>query len=339
MRQIALTHEIRTAGSPLYRFFHGRFPNVAPMVEEFRTRLEAVPTSYPPGNEADPPWSTIGTAIDYRLLYYFWAKPFRALDAFKGAVYSYIGDPKDMVGIPWQANLAASGGMTMVPRLVHDYFADLDMMLHQLQPVRRRLAPEQEAEICRYCFVLALFEQVLRTHQLPPTSPLQAFNPKATATAADLLSLADPWVDDLCQLSWLFYERQRKMFSQQAWIHPRNLWRMAGAEADLLLEGYVIDFKTTTNPKLDPTWLYQVLGYVLLEYPPEHPVQGVGLYMVRQGVLVRWRLGNLLLRLMHGSPVALEVLQTEFRQVLTREYGLMPSCSMRTPRSRMWIQR
>jgi hypothetical protein len=112
-----------------------------------------------------------------------------------------------------------------------------------------------------------------------------------------------------------------KMFSHQARIHPRNLSRMVGAEADLWLDGYVIDFKTTTTPKLDPTWLYQVLGYVFLGYPPEAPVQGVGFYMVRQGVLVRWRLDNLLLRLMQGSPVPLQVLKTDFEKALTEACG------------------
>ncbi len=134
----------------------------------------------------------------------------------------------------------------------------------------------------------------------------------STATVADLLALADPWVDDLRQLSWLFYDRQRKMFAQQAWIHPKSTNQAIGAGADLLLDGYVIDFKTAIDRKLDPNWLYQVLGYVLLGFRFKQPVQGVGIYMVRQGVLVRWRLDNLLLRLMHGAPVSLEALKAEF---------------------------
>jgi hypothetical protein len=39
----------------------------------------------------------------------------------------------------------------------------LDALLARVQPVGRRLEPEAEQELARYCFVLALFEEVFRT--------------------------------------------------------------------------------------------------------------------------------------------------------------------------------
>ena len=322
MRRIAVTTEIRTAGTPINRFFHERFPNTGPMIEEFSSRLTPATTLYPPRNGGTPPYATLGTAIDYRLLYYFWAKPFRALDAYKGALRIRIGDPSDIVHIPLHESMGHSATRSAT-RLVYDFFMSLEHLLAEIRPVRRRLLDSQEALLCRYCFVLGLFEEIERTvGRTPSASPLRAFVGKATATVADLLSLADFWLDDLCHLSRLFHDRQRKMFTQQAWIHPKNIWRMAGAEADLLVEGYVIDFKTTISPRLDPTWLYQVLCYVLLEYPPEHAVRGVGFYLVRQGVLVRWRLEHLIFRLMNEEPMPLEQLRTEFRELLSGAYGL-----------------
>ena len=91
MRLIAVTKELRTAGTPMHRFFHERFPNTAPMIEEFSSRLTPAITIYPPRSGDPPPYATIGTAIDYRLLYYFWAKPFRGLDAYKGGRQRFLG--------------------------------------------------------------------------------------------------------------------------------------------------------------------------------------------------------------------------------------------------------
>jgi hypothetical protein len=253
MRLVAVTRELRTAGTPLSRFFHERFPNVAPMVAEFDSRLVGATTLYPPADHGQPPYATLGTAIDYRLLYYFWAKPYRALDAFKGARTSFIGNPRDTACIPWQA-VDPTGGMTQVPRLVRDFFDGLEQTLAATNPVCRCLSAAAEERLCRYCYVLALFDEVYRHGgvPLPAGSPLIAFQGHETAEVADLLALADPWLGDLCQLSWLFYARGRRMFSEHAWIHPKNVWRMAGAEADLLVSGYVIDFKTTIKPRLDP---------------------------------------------------------------------------------------
>src|SRR5581483_164085 len=122
---------------------------------------------------------------------------------------------------------------TIVPRLVRDFFDGLEQTLATTKPVRRRLSGAADELLCRYCYVLALFDEVYRHGglPLPVGSSLIAFQEHDAAQVADLLALADPWIPDLCQLSWLFFARQRRMFSEQAWIHPRNVWRMAGAEA------------------------------------------------------------------------------------------------------------
>jgi hypothetical protein len=316
MPYMSLTYELRRAGSPVHVFFHDRFPNVAPMIAEFDSRLVAATTLHPPKRAVEPPYATIGVAIDYRLMYYFWAKPFRGLDAFKGARWSPgVGDPQDSVAVAIH-DAGSQYGTTSISRLVYDFFMSLERLLAEIRPVRRRLEYDQETRLCRYCFVLGLFEERQRSPGTMRSSQLGPFVSNSSATVADLLTLADTWVDDLCQLSWFFYDRQRTMFAQQAWIHPKNTNQAIGAGADLLLDGYVIDFKTTVDRKLDPSWLYQVLGYVLLGFRFKQPVQGVGIYMVRQGVLVRWRLDNLLLRLMNGAPVSLEELKAEFGATL-----------------------
>ena len=56
--------------------------------------------------------------------------------------------------------------------------------------------------------------------------------------------------NDLARLSWLFARSQQAWLDKQVWTHPKNIWQTAGAAADLWLDGYILDLKATTTPKL-----------------------------------------------------------------------------------------
>jgi hypothetical protein len=323
VRFISLTQELRKADSPISRFFHERFAHIAPIVRRTNAGLRSAKTLYPLQGGTTPPYSTIGTAIDYRLMYYFGITKYIDLEAFKGASTTSVGNPRDRVGIRLQPTLFSAGGNIQVTRLTFNFFTSLERVLQRTRPVRQRLEPDDEAALCRHCFVLALFSEI-RGHPLPPHSPLVHFTDRPEATVADLLALADPWVTDLCQLSWLFFDSQQVLFDRQAWPHPKNIWQMAGAAADLWAGGYILDVKTTTTPKLDVAWLYQVLGYVLLRYPEHQPVRGVGIYLARQGILVRWELNEVLLCMMGVPTPPLEELSAAYLEVLRSGYSVEP---------------
>ena len=68
---------------------------------------------------------------------------------------------------------------------------------------------------------------------------------------------------------------------------------VGGANGDLIVNGCLWDIKTTLNKRAKGVWLYQLLGYVLLDYRDEHEIDHVGFLFPRQAASVCWNLQNL----------------------------------------------
>jgi hypothetical protein len=47
--------------------------------------------------------------------------------------------------------------------------------------------------------------------------------------------------------------------------------------------------------------LYQLLGYVLLDYEDAHAIDSVAVYLSRQALVIRWPLDELLKTLLEGT--------------------------------------
>ena len=79
-----------------------------------------------------------------------------------------------------------------------------------------------------------------------------------------------------------------------------------------------MELKASVNSKIDPDWLWQLAGYVLLDYEDTYHMRDLGIYMVRQGMRFQWSVEEFL-RLLTGNPQAsLESLRQEFRRMLPR---------------------
>ena len=87
-------------------------------------------------------------------------------------------------------------------------------------------------------------------------------------------------------------------------------------DADLIAGGLLIELKTTSKkPSLAVTDLWQILGYVLMDYVDEFAITDVALFSARYGYLAQWNLGALLTQLA-GRPMATAELRAEFRALL-----------------------
>lgn len=180
------------------------------------------------------------------------------------------------------------------------FFVSLDETLSRLGPwqdPRPRLDEEDERLLCRYCAVLAIIEQVFRFGRVPPGSPL--IEPEPAQDSSELLSrVPDLWVEDLCALSWGFHDSQEKLLGEvrQVELGPTfdGSRDVGGADADMILDGLLVDMKTTTSPKVKGEMIHQLLGYVLLDYSDHYGIQQVGIYLSRQRKLITWTLDALL---------------------------------------------
>ena len=312
---MSLSSHLRDRNSPIRDFIRSQFPNTREFLSEDRRWIKNVPVIRP---DAKLPYSTIGTAIDYRIRYYFGVTPHSELVAYHGAAQLMV--------VP--ANLLVATGRVPIPSeepaidtyVVHDFFRLLGELTDRNNPVGRRLPADEEDELNRYCVALALFEQVFR-------AGLSANSPLATSKLAgyeSLLGIAEAhWLDDLRNLSWKFFDEFNHLLQLPHTLNPNfdGSRDVGGADADLVIDGKLIDIKTTVRTEINSDWLWQLLGYVLLDYSDSNQIDGIGLYMARQGVLVDWDLNEALEILCPGDTPSIADLRCQFKDVVNDFLG------------------
>ena len=269
------------------------------------------------------PYTTLGIAIDYRIRYYFCITPAEKLVAWRGADLMVTFGPEALLNSsPEQPPIPVMRPLeTSFAKLVQDFFFSLEEKLASLSPNERLLDRCEEEELNRYCFVLALFEEVSRSG-LHRTSPLISNGP--ITTVDELLAIPEPdWVDDMGKMSWLFKERSGDLLSGRAILNPRfdGSRAIGGADADLIVDDCLIEMKATVNPStsMERPKLYQLLGYVLLDYSDRYLLNSAGFYFVRQGVMARWLLTDLLETLSGGKAPPLKEVREQFKLLVEAE--------------------
>lgn len=332
-KKMSLTSHLGSSTSPIGQFLRQRFASSIGLTKEANKLLRSVMTIRPAVSSS--PYGTLGMAIDYRIRYSFAITPSNQLVAWQGApilAFKPLERDEDIpvdwedlpqgVGIP--TRLDPSGvplDIAQGPypwKLIDSFFARLDMVLAEIQPVRRRLELESEQLLARYCFVLSLFEEAFRSDRYLD-GPLLVPTPKRSVE--ELLSIAeDTWIADLCAMATLFYDHYSHLLSQPAVLNPTFTGSrdVGGADADLIVDGCLIDIKASVQPKIDPEWLRQLAGYVLLDYTDERRIHSVGIYMARQGVLLTWSLTDFFHLLTGDETLSVEALRQEFRQLCQR---------------------
>lgn len=219
---MSLTGELKKKDSPVTRWFEEWLPNLAPVSKEWYAKVKPVPIIRPDTERSVP--GTVGTAFDYRLRYYFAATPLekqvaatgmRLVDA-RRRIETQRAAPEaffDLYGAP----PAAAGP---VADLLLDFRERLDAFLAEVDPAGRELDDEAEQLLCRYCYVLAWFDEPFRAGLLI-NSPLYTL--PSGATVDDLLALPEQiWSDDLVTLSRLFGRNSYAEFARREVIlNPR----------------------------------------------------------------------------------------------------------------------
>lgn len=321
MPPMSLSSHLNDPQSPVYGFMRERFPNIRSFVRETNKEIKEATTIRPEG-KVD--WGTIGMAIDYRLRYYFDVPSSKNLVAWKGsqlvagkafhASPEELSDPKRLSELMRRKE---GGEWDGAPKVVAEFFVDLENILSQLSPQRRRLEREHEEILARYCVGLALFEQVLRLGLISPGSLL--IFPQPVGTASELLArVPQAWVDDLCALSWAFHEDHEELLARPVVLNPTfdGSPDVGGADADLIVDGCLLDIKTRVEPRLRGDDLYQLLGYTLLDYSDRYGIGEAGIYFTRQQRMLRWPLGDLIGNLSGEDVPSLHELRDQLRSIV-----------------------
>ena len=128
-------------------------------------------------------------------------------------------------------------------------------------------------------------------------------------------------MDDLCQLSEAFFHAFDGRFSDDAVLNPtfQGGGDVGGADGDIIVDGCLMEFKATVKASIEKVrGLYQLIGYLLLDYDDEYGIEKLGFYMARQGQVIEWSVADLFERLMDRGSPSLPVMRQEFRDKIAR---------------------
>lgn len=325
---MSLTSYLNDPASPIGQFIKQRFAQTGRLTKAANQHLKSADTIRPVNADSSYPYGIIGAAIDYRIRYAFAITPYRRLVAWHGAMKLAIRPPEsdddilldwiDLRGLTLPAALLETG-VAQGPyalSLIRDFFNQLENVLNTIQPKGRRLEEEHEKSLDRYCIVLSLFEQVFRSDAYL-RGPLMI--PTVKHSVEELLALTqDSWIDDLGTLFTLFFDRCATLLSKPSILNPTFAGSIdiGGADADIIVEGCLIDMKTSILSQIKAEYLYQLAGYILLDIDDQYSIDSVGIYMARQGLLFHWPVSEFVLELTGNNTHSLASLRREFRTLL-----------------------
>jgi hypothetical protein len=241
-----------------------------------------------PENPDGFPWPTIGTAFDYQLRFLLGEKRLDRLVARHGAA---------RLALYW----GTFNGLPLGYVELTERFA---AMKRASRTWASPTTPEGRRELAQLGYVLALYEQL----KLGMRAPLKKI----------LASIRDDALEDLTELTQLLVETQPDLVASTHRIFNPTFSAsidLGGADADLVVDGRLLDIKTKLHGDIRRVDLWQLLGYALGDYDDAHDITEVGLYFSRQGVQVAWGIDTLM-ELMSGAPQDLSEMRQRFRETV-----------------------
>jgi hypothetical protein len=162
----------------------------------------------------------------------------------------------------------------------------VDQRVASIGPAARELDEQEEVELGRICYVLALFEEVYRAG-LWPGSPLSS----QAMTSLDALLSAVPHLatEDISMLAAAMYPIWLPLTGLPFDLNPKfdGSADVRGADAGLIVDGVLVDIKTKTKANLDKLTVFQLLGYLFLDYSNHYDINELALYYSRTAEFVR----------------------------------------------------
>ena len=228
----------------------------------------------------------------------------------------------DLPNVPHSFSI---GGTTWVPEdpVVSGFFEALEEAVTEIAPHLRIPSEAEERTLARFCLTLSAFEAAYRAGPFAPWPPPH-FGDILPGNVAELLALVpNDWVDDAAALGAEFVRRYSSWHGADAILNPSFAGsdHVGGADADLIVDGCLWELRTTKKRKAQGIWLYQLLGYVLLDYDNEYAIDSVGFLLPRQKTHVSWPVHELIAELSRRDDLDLSDLRESLRQICDSDAG------------------
>jgi hypothetical protein len=297
---VSLSSHLADRGSPVRQWFEYQFPNTRRVALEANRELRAGEGSclVPPPAGSDP--GLVGTAVDYLLRAHVGPDVLVNTVSRNAARFLSVEFPR-ATGLEQEAR----------------------DIIGNLSPWESSLSVGEFEKLVRACLALARFEQWYRAGPAVAAyirEPLRALPPGGTvrdlvdatvgaASVADLIVLGRAAVEDQADLLRAARVDSNPNFAQSI--------PLGGADADLIADGLLIDWKATKTPNIvgrDELW--QLVGYAAADTPDSFSIRRVGIGALRWRRRVVWPLPDLLTELAEGPVAGLPELRREFAEVV-----------------------
>lgn len=309
---------VKDPSSGLRQLLATELPDTAAVRTAYKAARSGPPDVLSPAPDGGqrPAWGTLGAAIDHRIRF--------ALSDAVPSIDGSIGLGIALCGTPFLGRPPATA--KALRRAGLELLQEFARLVDEHAPHDRGrsvcLEPTAEDQLARACYVAALFEEAYRSGQLWPGTSLG--DADADVTLSQLLAEVPPYV---CADIAAVAARADTGLNAVRAHSTAALTRIGptfagstdvdGADADWIAADLLIDVKSTVTPqKLAATDIWQLAGYVLLDYHDEYQIGRVGWYLARAGWLVTWDLTEFLTLL--GAKRALPQLRDLTARTLRR---------------------
>jgi hypothetical protein len=289
---MSLTSHLHDPNSPITRYLHQRYPYIGETMKRLHACIQVLKHT-PPTRDTYPHW-LIGQAIDYRIRFALEVPNLDNLWAGRGINhhahrYGYFGDDSHE---EW----------------FHFLKRFFTLESETPQPLKHILAPPEEQTLIKYCLILGHFEAYARSGELK-------IRPRGTVEE----TLNIPWrdeVEDLYHLTQQFYTTCTTWLSLPVVCNPifPEGDTIGGADGDIVVDRCLYDFKCSKKTRPVESWIYQMIGYVLLD--TDQTFNSCGFYFPRHASLTQWKTLPWLQHLARDHALTIKNEQTHFIDII-----------------------
>jgi len=272
------------------RYIDSNFPDIKDIVRACNRRLreQGLAEQRQIQRGVDP--MLVGTAMDYRVRAYFRCDLHRSGAVRTGlALLEALPEYRKvaMLGADLEQVETAKNGWYYKrnENIAAKFVASFRKFTADVRPERRRLTARSEERLCRYCILFANLDWIGRNPY--GNSALLNMVCYATPNIKKMLSYVDSRVvADVVHLSRLFYERHAKLIANFSKVSTGGT--LTGsfdlkADFDLLVDGCLMEIKTTGKAGIATKYLRQLIGYWLLDYDDTLKIRSFGICLTRHG--------------------------------------------------------
>lgn len=312
---MSLTFELQSKDSFVRRFIDAEFPHLQKLSKQINSSLERYESDLHQLYQKTVLYMLAGTAMDYRIRMYFSDTPHKqgalatGLSAIRGASISGYRNPwfdlhksREYIGI--------SGKLIL----------SFERFVKQFKPVRRRLAPSKEEQLCRYC---VLFAHIDFFRRFSPGALEYLIKIGSHDVNSMLKAMDKDVVKDIMDLSSRFYSENKKLLKGFSKVYVGKSLAgskdVGGADFDLVVDGCLFEVKTTTKPKITTAFLRQLIGYFLLDYTDQFKIRKAAIHLTRQNHALSFDMKKDLLRSKRSLQEIRESFRNEIQPSLSKQ--------------------